>query len=123
MFDYHCAVARTTNIVIGSRVASPNGGIRFSVEIIPTSSAFTPIQASCFGSLHYIVDHCGELQLFKKTSLEDNKTPTSYHPFGLPKDLGCVGLTDPPRFGPELHHVETPSHVLCISENPSPNHH
>jgi hypothetical protein len=68
--DHHFAVARTTNTAIKARVAPPP-------RMTWSSSS------DCFGSLDYIADHSGELRLFKKTSSEDNKSPTLYPPLGF----------------------------------------
>jgi hypothetical protein len=44
-----------------ARGVTPEGGVRFSDEIISTGSAFSPDQVLCFGSLDYIANHNDEL--------------------------------------------------------------
>jgi hypothetical protein len=55
----------------------------FFGKIVTAGGTFTLGQALSFGSLDYIADHSGELGLFKETSSEDNKSPTSYPPLGF----------------------------------------
>jgi hypothetical protein len=79
MCDRHRSVARATNLTARARhgAITPQDDVRFSYEIISTSSAFAPGRALCFGSLAYVVDHICELHLFRETSSKDSESPTS----------------------------------------------
>jgi hypothetical protein len=56
-------VARSTRLVTGSGGVNPEGGVRFSGEVIVAVGAFAPSQVFNFGSLAYIADCSCELPL------------------------------------------------------------
>ena len=64
MCDRHPSVAQATILATGSRGVALEGDVRFSNEIIPAGSAFSPGQALSSGSLDYVADHSSELYLY-----------------------------------------------------------
>jgi hypothetical protein len=66
-----------------ARGVTPEGGVRFSDEIISTGSAFSPDQVLCFGSLDYIANHNDELCLCDEAPLEDSKPLAMFPLVGL----------------------------------------
>jgi hypothetical protein len=78
MCDRHFVVARTTRFIVRANDVAPEGGVRFSCEIVITSGSFPPGQVLSFGSLDNVAKYNGKLHPFEETLLEDNESPASY---------------------------------------------